>query len=97
MSNLNKVEDIVKDILKFYPRARNDDNYLFAEYIRLTKPELLEKSLGYVLVHHGDNLNFRSVIRVRAKLQNKFPEFRGEVYRKRHKKSAKYLNYVSEV
>lgn len=93
MSKFSKVEDLVKLILKFYPRARDDDNYLFAEYVRLTNPELLEKSFGYVLAHHSSDLNIKSVERARRKIQETCPELRGEIYDKRHKKEQDYIEY----
>ena len=93
MLKFNKIEDAVKTILKFYPETRDDDNYLFAEYIRLTKPELLEKSFGYVLIHHSKDLNIKSIERARRKIQEVNPEFRGENYDKRHKQEQEYIKY----
>lgn len=83
--------DTVREILVFSERARDDDNYLVAEYYRKTNPELLEKSFVYVLTHYSKDLNIKSIERVRRKIQELEPELRGKNYNKRHEKEQEYI------
>lgn len=83
--------DTIKEILVFSERARDDDNYLLAEYYRKTNPEILEKSFAYVLTHYSKDLNIKSVERARRKIQELEPELRGKNYEKRHKKEQEYI------
>ena len=93
MSKFSKIENTVLPIMMAEPRARDDDNYLFAEYIKATHPEIAEVDFYNAMVRFSKDINIKSVERVRRKLQQKYPELRGKTYEKRHSLEQDYIDY----
>lgn len=74
--DLSKAETIVEEILRRIPSTRDDDYELIAEYFSIVCPEVLDIPFKYVILGHKDFSipNFKSIERVRRKVQAKHPE-----------------------
>ena len=87
------VEKRVKNILKRFELAKDDDMKLFAllildhlnfnkSYINsLTADDIIKK------IYNSDIPHFTSVLRCRQKLQQLYPRLRGKKYDQRHRRS----------
>lgn len=94
MARLNRIENIVLPIMMSKPRARDDDNYLFAEFVKVKYPEIADMPFCEVMTHYSHIIKIKSVERVRRKLQEKYPDLRGRSYEKRHGLEEEYINYA---
>lgn len=68
--------DKVKQILTDYPKAREDDNFLFITYLKNYTDIDVYKPLNTVFINHSDyNLpSYASIIRARRKAQEQNAE-----------------------
>ncbi len=88
MSMLHKVEsikDTVKQILMEQPKARDNDRYLMlAVWVRENRdlPTISFKAFAYDFTH-GRYSDTESIRRTRQKIQEQYPELRGESYNPR--------------
>lgn len=103
MKKLLKITELVKGILEENEETRDDDNLLWLEAIRETA---YKRDCVYVLdwsiaglMNNIRNLHlptFESVSRARRKLQEKYPELRGEekARKEREKREEIYKEYA---
>lgn len=88
--NILKHREVVEKLLKENPALRDDDNRLVANVwnknLIHNKINPLEISAYRLLeiLSKGSLPNTESIRRIRQKLQQEFPELRGEKYNKRH-------------
>lgn len=80
MDNMNRLEDVVWSILFTVPDARNSDNILYSLVIEEYNKGISQVSISDFFRHFADfNLpRIESVGRARRKLQEAYPELRGE-------------------
>lgn len=98
---IQKVSNIVKEILERNKATRDNDNLLYVEVIYAIKPEVVNSNFRYVL----SNANFlglppfETVSRCRRKLQRTYTELKAskEVEEGRAKKLDEVLDYVRGV
>lgn len=98
MAKLNKIEPIVKEILEQYPKAREDDMYLYWRYIyNKIGSEYMED------VFYDDEFRkkwgispYHSVARCRRRLQAKYEELKPskEIQDIRLNETSDYINYA---
>jgi hypothetical protein len=96
MKRFKYVEIKVDDILHDYPEARDDDNLLFCLYLK----QLQYKDFGAIAEEIQANkmaTMFKTVERVRRKLQANNPTLRGEVWYKRHQAQEDFIRYAKEI
>lgn len=71
-----KLKDLVKCLLKDYPQAREDDNYLF--YLVITNNKNYEKGMTFKEVIENPKFpKYESVSRMRRLLQRKYEYLQG--------------------
>ena len=89
----NELNQIVEDVLKEHPEARDDDHKLFIWVCYYQKPELLNETFSKAFWNHNENglPSFETITRIRRKAQEKKPELRGKAYDKRHQKESEYI------
>ena len=75
-TGLYKVEDLVKEILEKYAKARDDDYYLTYKVIERTTPEDLDRPYGEILLESKKEISFKTIERARRKVQSKYPELK---------------------
>lgn len=87
---IRKVEDKVKEVLKESYEARDNDMLLIA---RIWATEINIYNLNNMIVYDFFRLmsaydlsHATSIIRCRQKIQELYPQYRGDKYKKRHKK-----------
>jgi hypothetical protein len=86
----------VREILLANPRARDDDNLLASEYLKSLEyedfshiaNEIREKKIATML---------KTVERTRRKVQEKNPDLRGDIWKKRHLAQEEYVEYALEL
>ena len=85
--NITDCKTLVTKVLKEYSDTRDSDEKLIAR-IWLSECTLLKLNYEKVLEHifYNKLTSSKSIVRVRALLQNKHPELRGAKWEKRHKK-----------
>jgi hypothetical protein len=96
MTRLKYTEIKVREILLANPRTRDDDNLLASEYL---------KSLEYGDFTHIANeiynkkiaTMFKTIERTRRKIQEKNPDLRGDIWKKRHLAQEEYIEYALEL
>ena len=78
MTELKNVTKLVKQVLETVPSARNSDNYLYIEVVRIINQSVLRLPLAVVLTNlkEYDLPSIETVGRCRRKLQAEFPELR---------------------
>ena len=91
----------VEYLLTITPRLRDDDNKLIANYyyneigaenlVKMTATEFLQRFAD------GKLTSSESIRRVRAKLQEKTPELRGQNYNKRQQDGDDFKNNIFEL
>lgn len=95
MARINKVEPFVYNALVDIPEARTDDFILILEVLK--NFVTVEMSLATVLEHHIELgiPSFASILRIRRKLQKKYPELVNEKTAKMRTKAQKeYKEYA---
>ena len=90
IEKIKNKEFIVRDILEKYPKARDNDSRLLAHvwlYQCGGKTQAEGLSMwDFILDFTRKNFaEVSGITRCRRKLQEKYPELRGELYEKRHK------------
>jgi hypothetical protein len=96
MTRLKHIENKVREILLANPRARDDDNLLASEYLKSLEyedfshiaNEIREKKIATML---------KTVERTRRKVQEKNPDLRGDIWKKRHLAQEEYVEYALEL
>lgn len=79
------IKEAVNEVLTLYPKARDDDNYLYIEVARL-----LDKMWEYGNILALLNaVDYKTVERERRRLQRLYPDLRWEKYQARHKLAEK--------
>ena len=92
---MKEIKVLVKHILEKHPHLRDNDYRLVATFLlyegggresmdKMTASEFLQQYAD------GKYTNFESIRRVRQKLQEEFPELRGEKWIQRKKKGNNY-------
>ena len=78
MTELKNTTLLVKQVLETVPAARNSDNLLFIEVVKIININLIFKPLAEVLTNlkEYDLPSIETVGRCRRKLQAQFPELR---------------------
>lgn len=75
--------------LKNYPELRDSDEKLYIKALKFYHPELRGVSMSFLMFAYkfekGEYINFETVRRTRQRVQEEFPETRGELYEKRRK------------
>lgn len=101
MESLKKIEEVVTATLTVFPETRNSDNILYDYVVRSYNPEVLSKSLSDFLRYFTDyNIpRFESVARCRRRVQEKYPELKGneDVRAWRKENDSKFRNYAKEI
>lgn len=90
LNKMSNIKETVKSLLIKYPKLRDNDNKLIANVFMAEAGGLdnLKSISAYDFLKSfadGNFSNFESVRRVRQKLQEDYPELRGESYLKRKK------------
>ena len=102
MRELQKLTDIVKEILQEDESTRSSDKYLYYAVCKRLNDTALDDKLGDFLLTFSDyNLpQFESVGRARRKIQAQFPELRPkeDIQRGRYERSIDFQKFAhSEV
>lgn len=76
MENLNKLADVIENILRENEQARNSDDLLYVKVLEREDPHILTHSVSGFLQNFNDYgvPRFESVTRVRRKVQAQNPE-----------------------
>lgn len=94
-----KVKDSVQDILKRYPKTRNDDHLLYFMFVKENYTRKFNLSFAEAFLMHKEAKipPYHSVARFRRELQKKFPELRAEeiVKSARDEEEMQYHEYYS--
>lgn len=98
MSDLYKVEDIVKDILTRYEDARKDDFVLiYRVYQSINENAVIREPFYHVMLNHLEYKlpAFSSITRARRKILKDHPELADEkVQVAREEKESEYIDYA---
>lgn len=80
MTELKNTTLLVKQVLETVPAARNSDNLLFIEVVKIININLIFKPLAEVLTNlkEYDLPSIETVGRCRRKLQAEFPELKAK-------------------
>lgn len=80
MTELKNTTLLVKQVLETVPAARNSDNLLFIEVVKIINKSLIFKPLAEVLTNlkEYDLPSIETVGRCRRKLQAEFPELKAK-------------------
>lgn len=95
--NLKKTKERVRRLLENLPDLRDNDNALVAniwwnDYKKIPNNG---EVLGFLtLMSKGRLSNFESIRRCRQKLQELYPELRGDKYHERHKEAEVVREYL---
>lgn len=90
------VEMKVDDILHDCPEARDDDNLLLCLYLK----QIEYKDFGAIAEEiHANKIAtmFKTVERVRRKLQANNPLLRGEAWYRRHEAQEDFIQYAKDI
>lgn len=93
MTRLKLTEIKVREILLTNPEARDNDNLLASEYLK----SLEYADFTYIANEIRDKkiaTMFKTIERTRRKVQEKNPDLRGEVWKKRHLAQEEYIEYA---
>lgn len=92
---LNKTK-LVKQILQEVPVTRQSDAYLLLEYYRRTHVDTEQSFKQLVLTNQLNDI--MSVIRIRQRLQEHFPDLvHQETYDARHSKKPVFVDFATKV
>ena len=99
MTNLYKVEGLVKNILETYEDTRNDDFVLiYRVYKEINESAMVRELFFEVMLNHKKYglPAFESITRARRKLQAEYEELRAKkiVTDERINKTSDYINYA---
>lgn len=75
---IDKVSDIVLDILRKDPKARDSDRYLYIEVVRAVKPQALYEPF-FLAYADNDLPSTETVRRTRQKAQADYPELAADM------------------
>lgn len=90
---IKKTKDIVKEMLETIPRTRDDDAILVCMvFDKLGKNWRLPFGDVMLEVSKGRLPSFETISRCRRKIQEEFPELRGEIYEQRNELQEDYKN-----
>lgn len=95
----NDIANKVEYILNKWPLTRDSDMVLVAQFWAL-ESKFNEKNTAYEvfdLIKNGKVTNFESIRRVRAKLQEAYPELRGLKYQERHKRQSSVVSNLKSL
>lgn len=82
--------DKVKQLLRHRPHLRDDDYKLIANVWHSEIKGTQLDAFGFLqMFSEGKLANPESIRRIRQKLQEEFPELRGEKYKRRHQETEK--------
>ena len=100
-AEMTKIRDKVAYLLNTNIKCRDDDSYLYAAFLfyELGK-EKLNKMTATQLLSEISNSNLTpsdNITRVRRKLQEEFPEYRGEKYNQRHEEATDVKNNINKL
>lgn len=97
---LSTTKKIVYDLLKENEVLRNSDDLLIIEVYRKINPFISSYGFEYVLKNRKkDGLpSFEAIRRSRAKIQEEFPELKGDerIQRERERAEYKYRDFAKE-
>jgi len=95
LNRLKQIEAHVEDILFHNPDARDNDNLLFAEYLKvLNQYDFIE--VAETIKRNNLVTIMKTVERARRKLQQHNEDLRGEVWRQRHKAQDEFIQYSKD-
>jgi hypothetical protein len=96
MKRFKYVEVKIDDILHGNPQARDDDNLLFSLYLKQLEYKDFETIAEEIRINKIATM-FKTVERVRRKLQANNPILRGEAWYKRHQAQEDFIQYAKEI
>lgn len=79
MADLNRIYDLVKEILQIDTKARDDDMYLYAQFCKQKECSKALKEPFYLVMSNASKYGlpaYESVSRARRKVQSECPELR---------------------
>lgn len=86
VDEMQRIKPAVADILKKYPETKDDDSLLLVKFWDIqTKGELKTFQEFCYLLTNKHLTHAETIRRTRQKLQEKYPELRGELYEVRKK------------
>lgn len=98
MTNLYKIEDIVKDVLTKFEDSRSDDFILiYRVYQQINENAVVRQPFYDIMLNHKRYglPPFESVSRARRKIQSKYPELSNKkIADKRLNKTSEYISYA---
>lgn len=96
MKNLNRLKDIVEQILIDDEKARKDDNYLILKVIEKLHPDQVGKCFNDVMLNARQNgINFESIRRCRQRVQQLYPELKDfNTATKRQQQIESYVDFA---
>lgn len=85
-------KNIVEDVLRNHPDARDDDFRLYGWACKAICPEVMDMPFKKVMWMSSslDLPSYETITRQRRKLQEQNPELRGKKYQKRQERQADY-------
>ena len=96
-TQFKKVKPRVKAILSQYPRARDDDLYLLSKVWGDEIEKTLASPSDILFMMENKNLTTpESVTRARRQIQEKYLDYRGKTYKKRHGLSKHVAETINE-
>jgi hypothetical protein len=96
---IGKIENRVIEILNKYPAAKDDDNLLMTYYLGEYDDEFKHidiYEIQFFILQYRIFTTFKSIERVRRKIQEKNPSFRGTRWLIRHMAQTEFINYANE-
>ena len=95
---LNRIADIVKQILEIDKLAREDDCYLMLKVLEKTHPEEVGKKFSEVMLNAKRNkINFESIRRCCQKVQERNPYLKNtETAKARAVEEIEYMQFANE-
>lgn len=93
-----QLTDRIKLILLNHPATRDSDEYLAVKVWVEEFPELKQSTFKdfVILFRTGETSSYESISRARRKLQEHFPELRGNNYKERQAKTEKIKQELKE-
>ena len=95
---LRYIENRVIELMNTFPATKDDDNLLLAHYLKTfkTNEKSSEVEVADFIVLEKVATTFKTIERVRRKVQNKYPNLRGKAWAKRHKAQEDFIEYAIE-
>jgi len=98
MVSIKSVEPKVKELLDKYPDLRDNDQRLMANFWLQQLKRLGHGPAEFLLVYSKGNLSSsESITRARRKIQEQYPELRGELWSKRHAKQDEVIQELKDI